>query len=209
LPTLRAAVMGGYALAGDVFHFSLGVPINHSNFGVAFMFGSYSNQYDLNTYANNNAAYSIYPDQNYYSESSIMGGLYVTFPVGIVSFDGRVMIGALLNSLPEQDYGFNDAEGDNYEYDLQGSNSVSFGFDAGVGVRCLIAQFNRRRKLCVMVNVDYLDSSVPYNTEQDIYEVPASGPNAGYQVQLIPSPVYSGSFSLEMLNITLGLGYQF
>lgn len=200
---------GGYALPGDAFHFSLGIPINHSNFGVAFMFGSYSNQYDLNTYANNNVAYSIYPDENYYSESSIMGGLYVTYPVGVVSFDGRVMIGVLLNSLPEQNYGFYDAEGNNYDYDLQASNSTSFCFDAGVGVRCLIAQFSRRRKLCAMINVDYMGSSVPYNTEQNQYEIPVAGPNAGYQVQIVPSPVYSGNFSLELLNITCGIGYQF
>jgi len=198
---------GGYALPGDVFHLSIGVPINHSNFGLAFMFANYNNQYDLNTYANNNAEYAIFPDQNFYSESSIMGGLYVTYPVGILSFDGRLMVGALLSSLPEQDYGYDDAQGDSYQYDLQASNSTSLAFDAGVGIRCLIARFGRR-KLCAMVNVDYLYSSVPYNSEQIINEIPATGPNAGYQVQLVPSPVFSGHLPVELMNITFGLGYQ-
>jgi hypothetical protein len=199
---------GGYAMPGEAFHFSLGIPINHSNFGVAFMLGNYNNQYDLNTYSANNSEYPVYPDQDFYSETSLMGGLYLTFPVGIVSFDGRIMAGALLNSFPEQDYEYTDGEGNNFEYDMQPSNSTSFAFDAGVGVRCLIAQF-RREKLCAMINLDYLYSSAFYNTEQNIYEIPVTGPNAGYQVQLFPSNSYSGTIPIELLNITFGLGYQF
>lgn len=198
---------GGDALPGDVFHFSIGVPINHSNFGIAFMFGNYNNQYNLNAYANNNSEYAIYPNQNYYSENSIMVGLYTTYPFGRFSLDGRFMIGALLSGLPEQNVGYNDVEGDSYENDLQPSNSTSLAFDAGVGIRCLLAQFGRR-KLCAMINVDYLYSNVSYNTEENQYEVPATGPNAGYQVQFVPSPTFSGTLPIELLNVTFGLGYQ-
>jgi len=198
---------GGYALPGDIFHLSLGIPINHSNFGVAFMLGNYNNEYDLNTYANNNSEYAIHPDQNYYSETSIMGGFYATVTVGRLSFDGRLMAGMLINNLPEQDYGYSDAEGDMFEYDLQSSNSTSLALDAGGGLRYDIAEF-WRRKLCFMVNLDYLYSRVSYSTEQNVYEVPVTGPNAGYQVQLLPSPTFSGTFPLQLLNLTFGLGYQ-
>src|ERR1700722_18895940 len=43
---------GGYALEGFDFNFSFGVPISHSNFGLAFLFGSYNNNYDINNYVN-------------------------------------------------------------------------------------------------------------------------------------------------------------
>lgn len=213
---------GGYALPGTAFHFSLGIPIDHSNFGVALMFGSYDNQYDLNNYVNalnaspiNYNAYSTSPivgyatapAQNTYDESSILGGLFATFPVGRLSVDGRLMIGALFNSMPEQDIYAADADGDELQYDVEPSNSTSLAFDAGIGLRFMLAEFGRR-KLCIMANVDYLYSKASYNTQQDLYVVPASGPYAGYQGQLVPTPSVSGSIPIQLLNITFGIGYQ-
>jgi len=212
---------GNYALPGSVFHFSFGLPVNHSNFGVAFMFGSYDNQYDINSYANtlNNSSVNYNPysnsyitgysgsQSNDYAETSIMGGLYATYPIGRLSIDGRLMIGALLNNLPEQTIYAEDADGDQLEYDVEPSNSTSFAFDIGAGARFFIAQFGRR-KLCVMVNIDYLYSSVSYHTQQDLYVIPATGTNAGYQEQLVPSPTVSGTFPISLLNVSFGLGYQ-
>lgn len=213
---------GNYAMPGTAFHFSLGVPINHSNFGVAFMFGSYANQYDINSYVNslNNSPVSYNPyspspiagyasagGDNVYDESSIMGGFFATYPVGRFSFDGRLMIGALLCSLPEQDVYAEDMDGDALQYDVEPSNSTSLAFDVGVGVRFMVAQFGRR-KLCLMVNADYLHSDVSYSTQQDLYVVPVSGNNAGYSTQIIPSPSVTGTLPIDLLNITFGIGYQ-
>jgi hypothetical protein len=213
---------GGYAQPGFAFDFSLGVPINHSNFGIAFMFGSYNNEYDLNSYVNSLSAssinynvysasaitgYSTAPSANDYSESSILGGLFFTYPIGRLSLDGRAMLGVLLSGLPEQDIYAIDAANDELQYDVESSNSTSLAFDVGIGARFMIAQFGRR-KLCVMVNLDYLYSNVSYSTQQDLYVVPASGANAGYQVSLIPTPAVSGSFPIQMLNVTFGIGYQ-
>lgn len=196
---------GGYALPGSDFNFSLGVPVNHSDFGVALMFGSYDNQYDLNTFSNNNYVSPVFPDQNDYSESSILGGLYATYPIGRLSIDGRLMGGVLLSNLPEQDIIYDDVAGDQYQYDLQPSNSTSFAFDAGIGVRFMIAQFNRR-KLCVTANLDYLYSSVSYNTEQIEYYTPyANNPtNITYQTNYSAT----GHLPIQLLNITFGIGYQ-
>jgi|GEM_PF-778965 len=213
---------GNYAQPGSAFHFSLGIPVDHSNFGVALMFGSYSNQYDINSYANslnaspiNYNAYSNSPiiayqsggGQNTYDESSIMGGLFATYPIGRLSLDGRLMLGALLCNLPEQYITAEDADGDYLQYDVEASNSTSLAFDVGVGARFLIAQLGRR-KLCVMVNADYLYSNVSYSTQQDLYVTPSSGSNAGYLVQLVPSPQMSGKLPISLLNITFGIGYQ-
>lgn len=213
---------GNYAVPGDVFSFSLGIPVSHSNFGVALMFGSYSNSYDINGYVaslnnspvNYNAystsyitGYSSAGGQNIYSESSILGGLFYTYPLGRFSFDGRFMIGALLSGLPEQAVYADDADGDVLLYDVQPSNATSFALDMGLGIRFKLAEFGPR-KVCLMANVDYLYSDVSYSTQQDLYVIPASGNYANQQVQLIPSPSISGKLPIQLLNITFGIGYQ-
>jgi hypothetical protein len=205
---------GGYALAGLGFNLALGIPIDHSNFGIALMYGNYNNTYDINTYVNNQNTENpgsyftpISPSDNVYSLSSIMGGLFVTYPVGRFSFDGRLMVGALLCDLPEQDFAYNDAQNNTWEDDLQPSNSTGLAFDAGLGARCLLVKLGRR-PLCAMVNVDYLYSDPYYSTSQNIYETYAAGTNAGNTVQWVPSPVYSGHLPISMLNLTFGIGYQ-
>ncbi len=99
-------VYGGYAQSGTIYHFSFAFPIDHSNFGLAFMFGSSSNNYDINTFINYNNTHDPYAyyeagpgSNNVYQQSSIMGGLYVTAPVGRLSIDGRLMIGVIKNPL--------------------------------------------------------------------------------------------------------------
>jgi len=196
---------GGYAVPGYVFHFSLGIPIDHSNFGIAAMFGDYNNNYDLNSYAANNGESPLYPDQNYYSQSSFMAGLYITIPVGRLSIDGRVMLGALVSTLPEQDYGYMDASENQYEFDMQPSNTTNLAYDAGIGLRYLIVDF-RRRSLCAMVNADFLYANANYSTEQIEYYTPSINPtNVTYETD---TPV-NGHLNVELINITFGLGYQF
>jgi len=201
---------GNYAQPGSMFHFSLGIPINHSNFGVAFMFGSYDNGYDINTFANNNGVYALPPNtgQSDYTESSIMGGFYATYPIGKLSIDGRLMLGALLNGLPEQNFYYDDNMNNQWQIDVQPSYPTSLAFDAGVGARYMIAEFGRR-KICVMVNIDYMYSNVSYNTQPDVYETYGSsaGANAGTTVQYGTSSI-SGKIPIQLFNVTFGIGYQ-
>ena len=197
---------GGYAQPGSVFHFSLGIPIQHSNFGIALMYGNYNNGYDLNTFCNNNGFIPA-PADNEYSEQAIMGGLFFTYPIGRLSLDGRAMIGALLCSFPEQDYYAEDAASNEYQLDLQSSNSTGLAYDVGVGVRYLIVKLGRR-PLCAMVNVDYLYSTPSYNTQQIEYETPAANNPNGITYQLVPNLTYSGHLPIQLLNVTFGLGYQ-
>jgi len=206
---------GGYAQPGSVYNLSFAFPINHSNFGIALMFGNYGNSYDLDTYVNNlnyantnTLSEAVYPDNNFYSATSIMGGLYFTYPIGRLSIDGRLMIGALLCSLPEQDYASEDAAGNIFQYDLQSSNTTGLAGDVGIGLRYLILRL-ARRPLCAMINVDYLLSNPTYNTEQIVYETPATNNPYGQTYQLVPSPTASGHLPISLLTISLGLGYQF
>ncbi len=208
---------GGYALSGLGYHFAFAIPISHSNFGLAFMFGGYNNQYDLNNYVNYLANTNPYPNSieygnvsggvnNVYSESSILGGLYVTYPIGRLSIDGRLMAGVLLNSLPEQAYGTVDSANNQTVYDLQTTYPTSFAVDAGIGLRCFIARLGRRQ-LCAMVNVDYLYSNVSYTTTQVVdYTPSANNPYGNYYESY---NTISGHLPISLLNITFGLGYQF
>jgi hypothetical protein len=208
---------GGYALSGIGYNLAIAAPISHSNFGIAFMFGSYTNEYDLNNYVNYLSNSNPYPNgvaygsvsggiNNIYSESSILGGLYVTYPIGRLSIDGRFMVGALLNSLPEQAYGKIDSAGNQTVYDLQTSYPSSFAVDAGIGIRCLIAKLGRRQ-LCAMVNIDYLYSKVSYTTTQIVDYTPyANNPSGNYYETY---NTISGHLPISLMNITFGLGYQF
>jgi hypothetical protein len=204
---------GGYAQSGIIYHFSFAFPISHSNFGLAFMFGSSSNNYDINSfvnYRNNSDLYNYYQagpgSNNVYQQSSIMGGLYVTYPLGRLSIDGRVMIGALLNSLPEQYYGKVDTGGNQTTYDLPTTYPTSFAIDAGIGIRYLIAKFGRRQ-LCAMINVDYLYSNVAYNANEVVDYTPYTV-NPSNAITYESYPTASGNLTISLLNITFGLGYQ-
>ena len=203
---------GGYALPGFDFDFSFSVPINHSNFGLAFMLGSYSNTYDLNNYINylNNTS-PIYgfgslqqSVNNIYSETSILGGFYTTYPIGRLSIDGRLMIGALLNTLPEQAYGQENINtGDIWEYDLQNSYPTSFAVDAGIGLRFMVFKL-AGRQVCLMANVDYLYSEVYYNATQLEATQAANQTSPTYYQNTI-----TGHLPVSLVNFTFGIGYQF
>jgi hypothetical protein len=208
----------GYALPGSAFHFSMAFPVKQSNFGFALMFGTYNNTYDNTNYgnylenSNNNPGILGYAPldegfngaiSNTYQESSIMGGAYATYPIGRLSIDVRLMIGVLLSSLPEQIYGKEDTAQNQTIYDIEPSNSVSLAFDAGIGVRCLIAKIGRRQ-LCALVNVDYLYSNVGYSVEQDVQYTPANPALSPIQSQ----NSFSGNMTISLVNITFGLGYQ-
>jgi hypothetical protein len=209
-----AGTYGGFGLPGTNINFSMAFPINHSNFGLAFMFGSYTNTYDNNNFINyisnsSNSGNYEYGSvsggiDNIYALNSIMGGLYVTYPLGRFSIDGRFMAGVLLSSLPEQAYGKEDTAGNVTTYDMQVSNSVSLAFDAGIGIRCLIVKWGRRQ-ICAMVNLDYLYSNVPYSTVQ-VEDYYPSNPN------ILPTEIdnnINGTLNVSLFNITFGLGYQF
>jgi hypothetical protein len=178
------------------------------------MFGSYTNTYDNNNFINyisnsSNSGNYEYGSvsggiDNIYALNSIMGGLYVTYPLGRFSIDGRFMAGVLLSSLPEQAYGKEDTAGNVTTYDMQVSNSVSLAFDAGIGIRCLIVKWGRRQ-ICAMVNLDYLYSNVPYSTVQ-VEDYYPSNPN------ILPTEIdnnINGTLNVSLFNITFGLGYQF
>lgn len=190
---------GEYALLGNNFNISLGIPVHHSNFGVALMYGSFSNFFDMNTYVNNIQAndptkfYSpIKGDE--YDESVFMAGFFATYPVHRFSFDFRIMGGIAFCYLPEVDYGANPVtEGTyNYEWDTHSSTSSSFVYDAGVDVRYKV------RRMSVMFGVDFISANPTVNTTQLYID-----PNGNYLSTQIHQNV-----SMPIVSVDIGVAYR-
>jgi hypothetical protein len=193
---------GGYALTGDNINLSIGIPINHSNFGIAFMFGSFVNDFDMNTYVSN-AAISD-PSKNYqpfeqdvYDESFILAGLFATYPINRLSIDVRIMGGVSFCYLPEVDYGAavydpTISDYDNYEWDTYSSRSTSFALAAGADLRYKVRRFS------LMLGVDFLTTDPTVNTEQQYTD-----PNGNYSYTHI-----TGKVPISIISTSLGIAYQ-
>jgi hypothetical protein len=193
---------GGYALPGENFNLSLGVPVNHSNIGLAFMFGNYLNAFDINTYVSNVAAtdpgksYQSFL-QDFYDESLIMGGLFATIPIDRLSIDFRLVGGVAFCSLPEIDYGASRYDGliggyDNYEWDTYASRSTSFAYAMGTDIRYRI------HRVSLMLGVDYVAAMPQINTQQQYID-----PNGNSTY----TPV-GGNLPISILSANIGFAYE-
>jgi hypothetical protein len=193
---------GGYALPGENFNLSLGVPVNHSNIGLAFMFGNYLNAFDINTYVSNiavtdaNKSYQPFL-QDSYDESLIMGGLFATIPIDRLSIDFRVLGGIAFCYLPEIDYGASQYDQltlsyNNYEWDTYGSRSTSFAYAIGADLRYRI------HRVSLMLGVDYVAAMPQINTQQQYID-----PNGNSTY----TPV-GGNLSISLLSANIGLAYS-
>jgi hypothetical protein len=192
---------GGYALPGDHINISFGIPIEHSNIGIALMYGFYDNAFDINTYVDNvqisdqSTTYSPLI-QDSYRENIFMGGLFATIPVDRASFDFRALGGIAICALPEVAYQANAtllAATNNFEWDTYSSISSSFAFDLGAG-------FRYKFRVCsLMAGIDYLSASPMVNTTQQYTDQYG---NTSYTH-------IGGAISISMMTYSLGIGYEF
>jgi hypothetical protein len=162
---------GGYAQPGFNFNISLGVPINHSNLGIAIMYGDCSNPFDIGAYTANVAATD--PNKQYdggdvsdlYSSSFIMVGLFATYPIQRLSLDLKVMGGVALTSTPEIAYSAQQWDAtlnqyDQYSWDIASANSASFAFGLGADLRLKL------RRVSLMLGVDFLTTTLSVNSQE-------------------------------------------
>jgi hypothetical protein len=192
---------GGYALPGGNLNVSFGIPIAHSNFGVAFMYNYAWNLYDVNTYVNNvqisdqsNTYTPLVQDE--YRESFILGGLFATIPLQRISFDFRLMGGLAVCALPELDYeadATSPTASQNFEWDTYGSTSTSFASDMGASIRFRIFRTS------LMVGIDYLNTDPMVNTTQRYTD----------QYGASTYSHVGGSSPISIISYSLGIGYQF
>ena len=192
---------GGYALPGYNVGLSYGVPIAHSNFGVAVMYNYSWNNYDIDTYVSNvqysdqNNGYTPISDESY-RESFILAGLFATIPLQRLSFDFRVLGGVAICALPEVDYqedATSIAASQNFEWDTYHSTSSSFASDIGAGLRFRI------RRTAIMAGIDYLSADPMVNTTQRYTD---QFGNSSYTH-------IGGSAPISVLSYSFGIGYQF
>jgi hypothetical protein len=193
---------GGYAMPGSVVNLSIGLTPEHSDFGVALLFGNYTNPFNENKYALNvsqsdqarSYTPTVYDD---YIMSNIMAGLLYTIPVDKISLDFRALGGILLCNFPEVEYTayqYNAILGapSYYNWDIASSTSTALAGDLGLGVR-----YNFRN-MAVMLNTDYLYSNPPYSTTERVTD--AAG-NKSYM------NLY-GNMKVSAISYALGFGYQ-
>jgi hypothetical protein len=220
---------GNYATQGSIYNLSVGVPLNGSNFGIAFMLGQCLNQFDINTFGTNfynnpsnlsqilpstAALSSPYLNSNnpVYNETHLMTGLFFTYPIQRFSFDLRALIGVMFINLPSVSvqYGADPYGSDaTDEFDLvpNHSNTVAFAYDLGAGIRYLVPFF--RGNTCIMLNADILQASTSYNvTETHTQWGPASATNYGAPT-LVTQTSMSGSQPISLFTLSLGIGWQF
>lgn len=192
---------GGYALPGTNFNLSFGIPLAHSNFGVALMYNYAWNPYDINTYVDNvqigDQSNTYVPlRQDGYSESFILGGLFATIPVQRLSFDFRLMGGLAICGLPEVDYGeyANSVTAtQNFEWDTYPSTSTSFASDLGMNIRFRIFRTS------IMAGIDYLYADPMVSTTQRYTDQYSNS----YYSHL------GGSVPISIMSYSIGIGYQF
>jgi hypothetical protein len=195
------AAYGGYASPGTNLNLSFGIPIAHSNFGIALMYNYALNPYDINTYVDNvqmtdqNNTYTPVA-QDAYRESFILGGLFATIPIQRVSLDFRLMGGLAICGLPEVDY-TEDATSvtasQNFEWDTYSSTSTSFATDMGVNIRFRI------NRTSIMAGVDYLHADPMVSTTQQYTDQYG---NSTYSH-------IGGMLPISIMSYSIGIGYQF
>ena len=192
---------GGYALPGSSFNLSFGFPIAHSNFGIALMYNYAYNVYDINSYVNNvqvtdqNNSYVALQNDGY-SESFILGGLYATIPIQRLSFDFRLMGGVAVCGLPESDYGAyatSPVASNNFEWDTYSSTSSAFAFDLGGGIRY------RFWRTSIMAGIDYMTTNPMASTTQQYTD----------QFGNVTYTHIGNTVPISLLTFSIGIGYSF
>lgn len=187
----------GYAMPGSNLSFNMGIPFSHSNLGIAVMYSSLNNPFNINKYSANaqtadeGRSYSPMVQDNY-DISSIFGGLYYTVPVHRVSFDFRAIAGVSFCRFPEVGYAaysYNPTLGttDTYAWDIASSVSSAFGYNLGADIR-----YNFRN-MAILAAVDYLNT-MPYVSTVEQYTDPSG--NHFYSNISGISPVSALSFDL-------------
>jgi len=198
----------GYALSGADLAISFGIPINHSNLGIALMYKGVSNQFDYNNYENNiqysdpGKTYYIPTDQYgnnadagiSYDESFIMAGLFATYPIQRLSFDFRLMGGVAICSLPEvvyAAYATSPTAPDDFSWDISASSTGSFAFGAGADLRY------KFRRVSLMLGVDFLTTD-PIVSTNETY-VDQSGSTSQSHL--------GGNLPISIMSYSIGIGY--
>jgi hypothetical protein len=208
---------GGYAKPGFNMDYTAGIPISHSNFGIALKGTYFLNSFDNKGYVN--ALQASDPTKTYqpsigghfYMGGFIMGGLFTTIPVNNFSFDFKAMGGIALCHMPTINYQTTDNAStslfpETSDYTYTSSASSAFAYDLGVDFRInpknKYVQVNPWRKVRTMgfiFSVDYASAKPMVNTKLNNNDIYANNPTSSSS-ERIP---------ISMLTFSVGFDYSF
>ena len=165
----------GYALSGITSSLDFGMPIAHSNFGVAGNVSYYQNGVDVNSLENNQEANANPPTHftayynttaGNYQAQTIMAGLYVTFPIHKFSIDFKALCGvaictmpSVINTVTVSNYLYSAASGKPYQSATETENesaftSYAFAYGGSITFRYAVV-----KHFCVMLQPNIFTSA--------------------------------------------------
>lgn len=191
----------GFAVTGYNIHLSTAIPLFHSKFGIASKFDYGSNSYDggslLATIVKNDKFTYVAQSGNY-TYTTLLAGIFYTIPLKKISFDFRVMGGMMSMNFPSIAVGATDSSNTTVAVGKGDGSGSAFAYNVGLGMRYSITP-----KLCLMVNFDYLGSSISYDAKLGALVIDSNGQYA------ISTTNSNFSQSVSLLNATAGIGWQF
>ena len=222
---------GGYALTGFNLNLSGGIPIKHSNFGIAWMCSGFINSFDNISYVYNiqasnpnknngiSTTYEVIPGTHpYYIGSFILGGLFATYPISIFSFDFRAMGGVMIARLPPIFYSATAEAAGGYfwldSWSIPSSTSSSFAYDLGINFRVnpinkyVYHKYHRERAMALVLGIDFISANPTVNTTLESKNSGTNSYSSSYTSYSNDTHIVRNS-PISMLNISVGVAYSF
>lgn len=202
----------GAALSGNAFQLSVCVPFESSFFGLAgkVNYGTYSmsnqtfyiQQMNVNKKFGLDTTVKFKPSiQQNYTQTSLLIGISGTLPIlsdDQLSLDARVLFGPTIINRPA--LSIDSIGGVNYTttYTQAASKSSSFAYDLGFGIRYNLL---KSRKLCIMLNFDYIKTRANFEFEANSkYTDDSDNLHEGVHTE-------KTIYSVTSYDITAGIGY--
>lgn len=202
----------GAALSGNAFQLSICVPFESSYFGLAgkVNYGTYAmsdqtfyiQQMNVNKKFGLDTTVKFKPSiQQQYTQTSLLIGISGTLPILTderLSLDARVLFGPTIINRPA--LSIDSIGGINYTttYTQAASKSSSFAYDFGFGIRYNLL---KSRKLCIMLNFDYIKTRADFEFEANSkYTDDSDNLKEGIHTE-------KTIYSVTSYDITAGIGY--
>jgi hypothetical protein len=197
---------GGNAANGKIYSLSAAFPGVISNGGIAFKFDHGINGINetqlVESLNSQTASYNVNSSltgtigQYYYS--TLLCGLYLTFPGKHITIDARILAGVMLAELPPITVNYNNQySGNSGTYYQAITSGKAFAFDMGIEARYRVYE-----RFCIILSADYLTAAPSFNNITTGAGLSSSG---NIIQETGRETIINQSFDLS--NFSLGVGY--
>jgi hypothetical protein len=208
---------GGYASPGFNMNYTAGIPIKHSNFGIALKGSWYLNSFDIqslvNTLQSSDPTKTYEPSigakhSDFYTGGFILGGLFATCPVNNCSFDFKLTGGVALCHMPLEDYEATEntssymGTGTSY-WTYTATTNSAFAYDLGVDFRInsqikyeQLNPWQSARRMGIIFGVDIVSAKPTVNLTEEYNGVYATSTST-HTVERIAVSMLTFSFGWE------------